>query len=643
MCGLAGFYDAKRNPDRAANDLRRMLSRIGHRGPDDEGIWQDGPLSIGHRRLSIVDLSPLGHQPMTSASGRFIVALNGEIYNHATLRAQFANAGTRFRGHSDTEVLLCLVERDGLSKALQQCVGMFAIVLWDRRDRVLHLARDRFGEKPLYFGWSRGVFLFGSELKALAANDAFDNAVDPDSVTNVLRRGHVTPTRSIYLAYRQIAPGTSLSLTAQELNRGSGAQPKVEEFWSPTAQMEFGRRETFSGSLADATDCLDALLRRAVGEQLQADVPVGALLSGGVDSSITTALMCAEARHQVRSYSIGFRAGFDEAVHAKAVAAHLGTDHTEWYVDDAEALEVVREISGVYDEPLADSSQIPTLILARLVRQDVTVALSGDGADEQFGGYPKYNRGMHAWERRGRHSIGVAADFSNRYVAGVVKRWVPDGLSSRIPWHRLDTASSLYGSASPQDMAARMGTLNHHAADFLSAPLRAEHRSMGQTPATLSDLSYRRMAMLKDMTDYLPADILTKVDRATMAASLESRAPFLDHRIFEFASTLPESFLFDEGGGKAILRSLLYRMVPRHLVDRPKAGFSAPLGHWLRGSLRTWALDLFGSQAAAQILDVDRCRSLLDLHTEGRHDLSARIWPMLSVAAWAQVNADGTR
>jgi asparagine synthase (glutamine-hydrolysing) len=637
MCGLAGFFDSRLERPAAEVQLRRMLARLTHRGPDDEGEWHEGPLAIGHRRLAIVDLSPLGHQPMASANGRFVIAFNGEIYNHFELRQQLAIEGTLFRGHSDTEVLLGLIERKGLAGALRLCIGMFAIVLWDRHESVLHLARDRFGEKPLYFGWSRGAFLFGSELKALKASSSFDSSVDPETVERVLQRGYVPPTKSIYRAFGQVPPGTCISIALSVPTSNSSAEQKLERFWDPLEQSEVGRQKPFSGSVDNAVDALEGHLRQAVALQLQADVPVGALLSGGVDSSITTALMCALAPARVRSYSIGFhRNDLNEAEYAKAVATYLGTDHTEWYVDESEALSVVPELSGIYDEPLADASQIPTLILARLVRQDVTVALSGDGADEIFGGYPKYLRGLNTWETPGRRSMRTLAGFLDRHVAGSLKRMLPAELSRSIPWHRLDTAALLYGSASPAEMAERVGTLNHHASEYVSKHLVPAARLEFDDAQMDPHLSYRRMAMLADVRGFLPGDILTKVDRATMAASLESRAPFLDHRIFAFAASLPESFLFDVHGGKSILRKLLYRLVPRHLVDRPKAGFSAPLGDWLRTSLKVWAYDVLDSRAASEVLAVEKCRALLALHCEGHHDLSARLWPMLSVAAWAQ-------
>jgi asparagine synthase (glutamine-hydrolysing) len=638
MCGIAGIVGyGPGNGWCQREQLGRMLSKLTHRGPDDQGIWIDGPVALGHRRLSIVDLSPMGHQPMRSATGRYTIVFNGEIYNHGELRERLRKRAVSFRGQSDTEVLLALIEQQGLVEALNQSVGMFAFALWDTFENVLHLARDRFGEKPLYFGYGVGAFCFASELKTLQAVTGFSPAIDPASVLSVLQRGFVAPTRSILASTRQVSPGTFISFSAECLRQESRPGLVVTRFWNPSQLLDIACEKPFGGSFGDAVDELESLLRRAVGLQLQADVPVGALLSGGVDSSIVTALMCAQAPKRVRSYSIGFRdKAFDEAQHAKAVAAHLGTAHTEWYVDEAEAMNLVPTLWSIYDEPLADASQIPTLILARLVRRDVTVALSGDGADELFGGYPKYARGLKIWSARERRVVHALSSFAHTRLVEPLQEWLPASLSRSIPWHRFHTAASVTGSASMAEMADRVGMLNHRAEEFMSPRLLSQ--ALDSVPPNPFErvLSYRRTAMLADVQSYLPGDILTKVDRATMAASLESRAPFLDHRIFEFAATLPESYLFDAGGGKAVLREVLYRLVPRELVDRPKSGFQAPLGAWLRGGLKDWAYDLLGSAAVAEVLAVDRSRALLDRHNEGLHDLSARIWPILSIAAWAQ-------
>lgn len=631
MCGIAGFIDT-----RAADEahqratLQRMLTRIAHRGPDDSGVWIEGPVALGHRRLAIVDLSPLGHQPMSSPSGRYAMVYNGEIYNHGRLRIELERSGVRFRGHSDSEVLLALIERDGLAAALRLCVGMFAIALWDRQLHQLQLARDRFGEKPLYFGWCGGTLLFGSELKALRAHEQFDPTLDAASACSVLQRGYVAADRSIHRSIRQVAPATCVTIPLA----AGAAGLSVVHYWDPVAIAEHGRQHVFTGSFDDAVDELQRLLQDAVSMQLQADVPVGSFLSGGVDSSVVTALMVKASRSTVSSYSIGFHlASHNEAEHAKAVAAHLGTRHTEWYVSEGEAQQVVPTLARYYDEPLADASQIPTLALARLVRKDVTVALSGDGADEVFGGYPKYRRGDALWAARSPRRA-LATRLADTCVAPLARRLLPGRLAARVPWHRLSTAAALYAASSPQELAELLGTLNRDAAQFLAPALRDQ--AGFAAPALPAWGSYRRSAMLGDILTYLPGDILAKVDRATMSVALEGRAPLLDHRIFELAATLPEDYLFDEGGGKRVLRALLYRLVPQALVDRPKSGFSAPLSSWLRGGLRSWAYDVVNCDAATQTLDVKRCKALLDLHCQGRHDLSSRVWPIVTLAAWLQ-------
>lgn len=634
MCGIAGFFDPIPDPTTRRALLEVMLSALVHRGPDDYGIWLQGAVALGHRRLSIVDLSPTGHQPMASPRERYVAAFNGEIYNHHELRAELEHTGQQFRGHSDTEVLLALIEAVGIEEALRRCVGMFALAIWDRRERVLMLARDRFGEKPLYFGWAGPALLFGSELKALTSHPRFDSALCSTAVLDVLRQGYTGPARSIYRAVRQVAPGTVLRFTAG----ADGLMPRDPReicYWDPVAEAQAGSREPFTGTMNDAVDVLEQHLRSSISGQLRADVPVGAFLSGGVDSSLVTALMQAESSTPVRSYTIGFhRDRYNEGDHAKAVAAHLGTDHTEWYVDESEALAIVPTLHAIYDEPFADSSQIPTLVLARLVRHDVTVALSGDGADEVFGGYPKYLRGHRLAHTPGRRSLARLARSINRWGARPLRRLLPDDVARRVPWHRLDTAAALYGARSISDIARGVGTLNHQPAKYLARGL-LDGTTYDEEMSVPEVGSYRRTAMLADSIGYLPGDILTKVDRATMAASLESRAPFLDHRIYRFAASLPDTYLFDEQQGKRVLRMLLYRHVPRTLVDRPKAGFQVPLGEWLRGSLKEWAFDTLRAAGVADVLAVDQCSALLELHTRSTHDLSARIWPLLCLASWA--------
>lgn len=633
MCGIAGILTPYGGDPSRRNAIgRQMTARLRHRGPDADGFWWDDYILLAHRRLAIVELSPLGAQPMASDSGRYVLSFNGEIYNFVALRDALLATGHRFRSHSDTEVLLALIDRDGLSGALSACVGMFAIALWDRQEHRLSLARDRMGEKPLYHGWCGQSLLFGSELKALTAHPDFDRRPSPAALENVLTRGFVGPADSIYAAVSQVPPATIVSWDMTEIGAPGWNGGQHHRYWDCEAVARDGLANPFVGSIDDAADALHAKLADAIALQSHADVPVGVFLSGGVDSSLVTALMAALAPDRVRSYSIGFLSKeYDEAIAARAVADHLGTQHRDRYVSEQEALTLVPNLAGIYDEPFADSSQIPMIILSHLAREDVTVALSGDGADELLGGYNKYTRGDRLWHARTRPFLAPAlraADLISQPIAAMMSR---ADAGQHIPWHSLASASDLYRASNRDTFIDSFGMLNRRATQFMAFP----PASVSPGLACLADFSYRRAAMLDDVRSYLPGDILTKVDRATMTASLESRAPFLDHRLVELCAHFPDALLFDGDGGKRVARHLLYRLVPRPLVDRPKAGFMVPLGEWLRGDLQPWARDLLASPATASVLDVPRCRSLLDQHCRGPHDLSARIWPILSVAAWA--------
>lgn len=631
MCGIAGIFSPRGDdPSRRETIGRGMAARLAHRGPDGDGFWSDEHVLLAHRRLAIVELSPLGAQPMASDGERFVLSFNGEIYNHDALRDELAAAGHRFRGSSDTEVLLALIERHGLAGALARSVGMFAIALWDRRERRLSLARDRMGEKPLYYGWCGGSLAFGSELKALTAHPDFDRAPSPASVAEVLITGYIDPAHSIYAGTRQVAPGTIITWEGGDGPRDGTAHV----YWDREQVARAGRDDPFHGSINEAADALHDRLANAVALQSRADVPVGVFLSGGVDSSLITALMVALAPDRVRSYSIGFLSErYDEAVAARAVAARLGTQHRERYVSEREALALVPDLTGIYDEPFADSSQIPMVILSHLAREDVTVALSGDGADELLGGYNKYARGERLWSRPTRRLVAPLLRGVDRLAAPVAARAASVDAGRRVPWHSLSSAADLYAHGERAGFIRSLGMLNRRGSAFMAEPALAV--ALRGPAIDAESFSYRRAAMLDDVQFYLPGDILTKVDRATMTASLESRSPFLDHRVVELCARFPDALLFDGNGGKRVARHLLYRLVPRELVDRPKAGFMVPLGDWLRGELGPWARDLLASPATASVLDTRRCAALLDQHRRGPHDLSARIWPMLALAAWA--------
>lgn len=640
MCGIAGFIDFRCAPVERGPLLRRMLDRIAHRGPDDSGVMIEGAVGLGHRRLAVIDLSEHGHQPMQSQNGRFVITYNGEIYNHGRLREELEATGYRFAGRSDTEVLLALIENEGVESALQRCIGMFALAVWDRQLRVLRLARDRFGEKPLYYGLHDGVFLFGSELKAMTVHDAFRRHVDTSSLEELLRFGYTSAPNTIYQRTWKLLPGNILTVRLPDWDSStgidSGCPLEVKPYWSHQEVVLAGLQRPFVGTYEDATNALQELLTDAVGLQAEADVPLGALLSGGVDSTTVVALMQRSRRRAVQTYTIGFsEESFNEAGYAKEVAGYLGTRHSELYVSSADALEVVPNLPLMYDEPLADASQIPTFLVAHLARKEVTVALSGDGGDELFAGYPRYVFGRSIAGLRGRQFLAYVLQTILRTEMDVLARVLPSPLRRRLARKRLETLSRLLAARSFRQIAETVAELNRDSASLVQVLVRRESAFSCHRPVEL-EREYGMMAMLLDRETYLPDDVLQKVDRATMAVSLECRAPFLDHRIAEFTATLPMSFLMGDRETKRVLRAVLYRLIPRNLVDRPKAGFSIPLGRWLRGELREWGWDLLGSTKLSDVLRMSRCRELFETHLSGSRDLSLACWGFFSALAWAE-------
>lgn len=647
MCGFGGFWDVGRRYPAA--ELGRLVApladALAHRGPDDSGRWVDeeAGVALGHRRLSILDLSAEGHQPMVSPAGRYVVAFNGEIYNFAGLRGELLRSGYAFRGHSDTEVLLAAVEEWGVRGALERFVGMFAFALWDRRERRLVLARDRMGEKPLYYGWVGGAFLFASEIKALRAFEGWRGEVDRDALRAYLRYNYVPSPCSIYRGISKLPPGTFLSL---EGSRGPGPLPDPQPYWTPSPGGEQAPRTP-----EEAADQLEEILRRAVREQMVADVPLGAFLSGGVDSSTIVALMQAQSTRPVKTFTIGFREqAFNEAEHAAEVARHLGTEHTELYVTPAEAMEVIPRLPAVYDEPFADSSQIPTFLISQLARQHVTVSLSGDGGDELFGGYNRYFLAPRIWSRvrwiplAGRRLAGrglgaVPPDEWGR-MSDRMGRVLPSGLRLR---HFGEKMGKLVGVLTAETPDAVFQTLVSNGADLAPAVLGSAEPPVllgepGRWPAV--DDFAARMMLLDSMT-YLPDDILVKVDRAAMAVSLETRVPFLDHRVVDFAWSLPVSMKVRDGRGKWLLRRVLYRHVPEALIERPKMGFSIPVAAWLRGPLREWAEELLDERRmrGEGFLEPGVVRKLWREHLSGARDWHMALWSVLMFEAWLE----GTR
>lgn len=643
----------------------RMNDQLVHRGPDDAGVWVDAAagIALASRRLAIVDLSPAGHQPMLSASGRYVIAYNGEVYNFGELRQELEPKGTSFRGHSDTEVMLAAVEEWGLEKAVRQFVGMFAFALWDRQERTLHLVRDRLGIKPLYYGWAGKTLLFGSELKALRAHPGFRAEVDRDALALYLRYNYVPQPYSIYQGIRKLPPGCRLTVRASDFEPGS--LPAPAPYWSARDAAERGAQEPFEGSEHEGVEQLDQLLRDAVRLRMIADVPLGAFLSGGIDSSTVVALMQAQCSRPVKTFTIGFREDrFNEAEHAKAVAAYLGTEHTELYVTPAEAQAVISKLPGLYDEPFADSSQIPTYLVSALARRHVTVSLSGDGGDELFGGYNWYVLGKTAWAR-----LRWMPLIMRRGVARGIKFWEPETYDRHARWlahwlnrygrpgsvgEKMHKIAALLPSSNPEEIYR---FLISHWKQPESAVIGSREVSTLLTDrsqwARLPDFAARMMFF--DLAAYLPDDILTKVDRASMGVSLEARVPLLDHRVVEFAARLPLAWKIrpterkgglinpplrgaagSGGQGKWLLRQVLYRYVPRELVERPKMGFGVPIAEWLRGPLRDWAEDLLSAERMKRegFLHPAPVRRLWDEHLAGRGGGDESLWALLTFQAW---------
>jgi asparagine synthase (glutamine-hydrolysing) len=644
VCGIAGCWHGSRGGvERAVTMTRAMASALAHRGPDSSGDWEDSDhaLSLSHRRLAILDLSAEGHQPMVSSTGRYVLVFNGEVYNFRALRAELESR-VSFRGHSDTEVVLAAIESWGIQAAVCRFVGMFAFAVWDRQRGELTLVRDRLGIKPLYYGWVGDTLVFGSELGAIRGLAGFPGVVDRDALTLLLRHNCIPAPYSIYRGISKLRPGTILRFSSPN---DRTAMP--EPYWSAADVVEKGRADPFSGTAEEATDALEALLAEAVKLRMIADVPLGAFLSGGIDSSLVVALMQSQSGRRVSTFSIGStNPEYDEAGHAAMVARHLGTDHTELYLSDADALAVVPLLPRIFDEPFADASLLPTYLVAALARRHVTVSLSGDGGDELFGGYNRHIWGARAWRtmrplpvsvRRGigRMAMRVRPGTWDRLFAGAGPV-LPPGLRHRMPGYKIHRLAALLDAESPGAVYHRLAS---HWLDPASVVLD------GREPATLLTEpgrpdagSFSERMMYLDLVTYLPDDILTKVDRASMAVSLEARVPLLDHRVVEFAWRLPLSVKIRDGRSKWILRQILDRHVPAELIDRPKTGFGIPLGHWLRGPLREWAESLLDEQRLAEhgFFRPAPIRQMWGEHLSGRYAWEYHLWDVLMFQAWLE-------
>lgn len=653
MCGITGFWDTSRQ--KSALEMQAIAQKMSdallHRGPDDGGAWVDAAagIALGHRRLAIVDLSPQGHQPMMSANGRYIIVFNGEIYNFLDLRRELERLGHRFRGGSDTEVMLAAFTEWGLQQAVQQFNGMFAFALWDCQERVLHLCRDRLGEKPLYYGWMGKTLLFGSELKALKAYPHFQAEINRDALALFLRHNYIPTPYSIYQGIYKLPPATVLTWN------GGETRSSPIPYWSAKQVAQSGVTKSFAGSESEAAQQLEALLQEAVKLRMVADVPLGAFLSGGIDSSTIVAMMQRVSSQPVKTFTIGFyENSYNEAAYAKAVAQHLGTDHTELYVTPEEALAVIPKLPTLYDEPFSDSSQIPTFLVSQLARGQVTVALSGDGGDELFGGYNRYFWASKIWQLIG-------------WIPTTLRQFAGDALTS-LSLDKWNQAFSAVDSLLPAQLQhPNPGDKLHKLAEILAMPNPdAMYRGLvshwknpealvigsREPPTVLTDSinwahlpSFIQRMMYLDTVSYLPDDILVKVDRASMGVALEARVPMLDHRLVEFALRLPLSMKINNSGGKWLLREILCKYVPRNLIERPKMGFGVPIDRWLRGSLRDWAEELLSSDRLQRegFFNPQPIRQKWKEHLEGDDSDGLRqrnwqyyLWDVLMFQAWLE-------
>ena len=649
MCGIAGAFSPTSQDQVADAILKRMGAALLHRGPDGGACWSDQAAGIGlvHRRLAIVDLSDAGLQPMFSNGGRYVLSYNGEIYNHRAVRARLEaeqRVAGSWRGTSDTETLLGAIDAWGIDGALREIVGMFALALWDRQERRLWLARDRMGEKPLYYGIQSGVLLFGSELKAIAAHPAFRGEIDAAAVGAMTRLGYVPAPLSIYRNIAKLPAGGLLAIDLHD-GRLPADLPEPDRYWTPLATFAAERAKGMLPDTSETSLQLERLLSAGIGDQMMADVPLGAFLSGGIDSTLVTALMQAQSARPVRTFTIGFEeAGFNEADGAKAVSQHLGTDHTEFYVTAQTALDVIPQLPTIYDEPFADASQIPTHIVCQMARQHVTVALSGDGGDELFGGY-------------NRHVVATGTAERLMHLPGPVRRALGAGLLA-LPRNRMESLAARLQARGGFNLDLRQVIRKaEKVASVLGAsdstglyrafveggmpygpivPGEGEADAGGMSDEIPGKADLAQEIMLRDMLGYLPDDVLVKVDRAAMSVSLETRAPFLDHRVVEFSHRIPASLKVRNGRGKYILRDILDRHVPRPLIEKPKMGFTMPIEKWLRGALRDWAEALLSETALANaaFLDPAPIRRMWREHLAGERNWQIQIWSVLMLMAW---------
>lgn len=652
MCGIAGFC-SKKNNIVISDTIRSMANKIEHRGPDDEGFWLDtnSGVALGHRRLSIIDLSPTGHQPMLSHSGRYVIAYNGEVYNYRDVVNDMAECSHKtigslsFKGSSDTEVILEAIELFGLEKAVKSFTGMFAFALYDRKEKKIHLVRDRAGEKPLYYGFVNSAFVFASELKSIRTFPGFKNEINRDVVSLYFRHNYIPAPYSIYKDIYKLTPASILTMDINHLG-----EPDIIPYWSALNIAQAGVSNRFTGSEDEAASQLEVLLRKSIRGQMISDVPLGAFLSGGIDSSLIVSLMQAECSRPVKTFTIGFgEKEFNEAVEAKKVAAHLGTEHAELYVSPEEARSVIPKLPDLYDEPFSDSSQIPTFLVSKLAREHVAVSLSGDGGDELFGGYPRYFETYRRWSKIDRIPRGARELAAKTAMSISPGNWDKfyNALSFALPLKYKDKlvgdkVHKLAGTLASKNARCIYDDYIVHWPNSLDLVMESGKLS---TILSMSDDSLifddqRSFMMYLDLVTYLPDCILAKVDRAAMGVSLETRVPYLDHRVMEFAWQLPLSMKFKNGKGKWILREILYKYVPQEMIERPKMGFGVPIGEWVRGPLKDWTESLVNETRLKNegYLNPDLVSRTWNEHLSGTINWQFNLWDVLMFEAWLEKN-----
>lgn len=644
MCGITGFWDISTCFDREKiqSIVKQMNSKIYHRGPDSDGVWSDekSGIGLGHQRLAIVDLSPLGHQPMLSQNQRYVLVFNGEIYNFQELKTELMQLGVCFQSTSDTEVMLAAFTQWGIEPSVKKFTGMFAFALWDRDQQILSLGRDRIGEKPLYYGLSGNTFVFASELKSLKTHPHWQGAINREALGLFFKYSYIPTPHTIYQGIYKLLPGTILTLNQQSFQQ----IPQPQAYWSLDSVAKNGLNNPFLGNESDAVVHLEGLLKNIISQQMIADVPLGAFLSGGVDSSATVAIMQSISNQPIKTFTIGFaQESYNEAPYAKAIAQHLGTDHTELYVTPAEANAVIPTLPAIYDEPFADSSQIPTILVSKLARSQVTVSLSGDAGDEVFGGYNRYFLG-----EKFQRNISPVPLFLRKIASSSIASLSPQqwdqlvttfGIKYPTPGDRLYKLASILGCPDEWSFYDRLVSCWLNTDNLVLNTTVSSHPLAKYTDNYMSGNFVSEM-MLNDLATYLPDDILVKVDRASMSVSLESRIPFLNHHLIEFAASLPLSMKLRDNQTKWLLRQVLYKYVPKEMIERPKQGFGIPIDTLLRTSLRDWAESLLDSKKirSAGLLNDAVIQQKWAEHLSGKRNWQHHLWSVLMFQSWLEEN-----